>query len=194
MSYTLSNIAETCPPGTILHYFGTTEPDGWHICDGSSKTATDSRYAALAPLLNATSFGNTNTANYIVTPNLTNKYIYSASNVTQAITLGTTTGNSSITFQTVHLPSHTHTFSGSTTANSMPDHSHTFQGQVSQFQGGGGQNAVFQGYGNGFNSNGMNTNSLHKHSFSGTTQASGSGTPFSLLPSSTAYTNFIIKY
>jgi len=39
------------PPGSIMSYIGTSDPDGWIICDGILRTSTDSRYAALSVLL-----------------------------------------------------------------------------------------------------------------------------------------------
>ena len=39
------------PPGSIVSYLGTTDPDGWIICNGTTRTDnSDSRYNKLNAL------------------------------------------------------------------------------------------------------------------------------------------------
>jgi len=49
----------TYPVGTIIQYCGTSEPNGWVICDGQPRTApnNDGRYVNLAPILNTIQSG-----------------------------------------------------------------------------------------------------------------------------------------
>ena len=91
------------PPGSIVSYIGTTDPDGWVICDGSLRTSTDSRYTALASIL-----GGTNTGNSLRPPDLRSKFLYSSSDVQTTMTTG---GSSTVTLTTANLPSHSHTIS-----------------------------------------------------------------------------------
>jgi len=44
MSYTINGINANYPTGTFLPYGGTTDPPGWAICDGVSRTNTDGIY------------------------------------------------------------------------------------------------------------------------------------------------------
>ncbi len=85
------------PPGSIMPYIGTSDPDGWIICNGVLRTATDSRYAALSLLLG----GN---ANSITPPDLRSKFLRGNSTVS-AITSG---GSNSITLTTANIPTHSH--------------------------------------------------------------------------------------
>jgi len=45
------------PPGSIMAYLGTTDPDGWVICDGVSRTNTNGRYNNLIAMSIGTSGG-----------------------------------------------------------------------------------------------------------------------------------------
>jgi hypothetical protein len=51
------------PPGSIMAYMGTTDPDGWIICDGTQRTnGSDGKYNNLINMTIGT--GTVNTANY----------------------------------------------------------------------------------------------------------------------------------
>jgi microcystin-dependent protein len=90
------------PPGSIIQYMGTAEPDGWIICDGTSRSNTDGKYNRLINLNIGTS-GGTNTT---YTPiDLVNKFLMSSAN-TASIKI--TEGAETVTLQTTNLPAHSH--------------------------------------------------------------------------------------
>jgi len=105
------------PVGSIAQYSGKTSPSGWLICDGSTVTASDGKYADLATILNSAYGVTTNNSNSITLPNLKNYFLLGAS-VTK--TLGSKGGSSSITLTTNQLPSHNHNVS----TISSPQHNH----------------------------------------------------------------------
>ena len=96
------------PPGSIMSYIGTSDPDGWIICNGILRTATDNRYSLLAGLLGGT-------GNSITPPDLRDRFLYStnSSNLT-------TGGSTNITLTNANIPRHNHTIDISDTK-----HSHT---------------------------------------------------------------------
>ena len=50
MSFYLNNIIAFSPHGTIIGYLGSTDPDGWVICDGITRNVSDNRYANLVTM------------------------------------------------------------------------------------------------------------------------------------------------
>jgi len=99
------------------------DPDGWVICDGQTRTVTDSRYAVIAPLLNTVLGVATNTANSIKPPNLIGKFLYGSSDPT---IVNETGGNATATLNSNNMPQHTHnvTDTGHTHTITDPGHSH----------------------------------------------------------------------
>jgi len=108
------------PVGSINQYFGTTDPDGWVICDGVTRTSSDGRYSDLAALLNTMLSVSSNNSNSITPPNLRDKFLFGSD--TTSSDIGTFSGSTNVTLTTSTLPGHTHT--GNTTAQSA-DHAHT---------------------------------------------------------------------
>jgi microcystin-dependent protein len=118
------------------------------------------------------------------TPNLTDKFVVAAgASYTPNVIYGNPSGNQ-VTLTTANLPAHTHTFSGGTSGNttgiSLSNTRTPLQvGDVdrgsnpSNFSIDNGQDVTLNDPG-------------HSHSFSGTTAATGSGTAFSIMPSSFA--------
>jgi len=100
------------------------DPDGWVICDGQTRTVTDSRYAVIAPLLNTVLGVATNTANSIQPPNLIGKFLYGSSNPT---IVNATGGNTTATLNSNNMPQHKHdvTDNGHTHDITDPGHTHT---------------------------------------------------------------------
>jgi len=117
------------------------------------------------------------------TPNLTNKFIKGSE------TRGQTGGANSRTLSAANLPSHSHTFSGST--NLTGAHQHL---SGSNFSRHGSSSVARVGvYANDLDRAEYYTSSTgnHAHSFSGTTGAAGSGTAFDNQPE--FYTVIYIK-
>jgi len=91
------------PPGSIMEYLGTDDPDGWVICNGVVRTNNaDGRYNTLNSMGIGT--GGNQTSNY-TPPNLSGKYLYGKGS---SDTIGGNIGNSSITLNTEYLGSHNH--------------------------------------------------------------------------------------
>lgn len=88
--------------------------------------------------------------------------------------VATTGGNDSVTLSSNNIPSHTHTFSATTSSDG--EHTHTIRGEDS---GSGGSNF---GRGNGASRviNGILPAGAHTHTISGTTDSSGSGQSFAV--------------
>ena len=193
MSYTINFVSAIPSTGSIMSYLGTTDPDGWILCDGVNRTSVDSRYSNLSTLLNTIYGISTNTANSITPPNLTGKFLYGATTTTTGI--GQTGGSAT---QILTLPTHSHTFSGTTTATNT-NHSHNSGWKAANGPGGSGWTEGFQGIGTSVNtgtavtvaqgSSGVN----HSHTFSQTTVSTGQGQAISILPPYTII-NYIIKY
>ena len=91
---------------------------------------------------------------------------------------GSTGGAATATLSTTNLPSHTHTFSGTTGATDL-SHTHTY-GSGNNY-GSGSANAFDARNTNSFTTSGASANMNHTHSFSGTTDGTGSGTAFSIV-------------
>jgi microcystin-dependent protein len=177
------------PSGSIVAYLGTTDIEGWIICNGVTRTNnSDSRYNTLNSL--GIGSGGSGTTSF-TPPNLQNYFLYGASVSSE---LKTTSGVSSVTLSTANIPSHSHT---GTTSSTSTDHTHTsysadFNININQGDGGGS--------GSGHNRNtttttsattsGVSANSSHTHSF--TTGNTGSGSSFSIIPSHYKV-NYIIK-
>jgi microcystin-dependent protein len=115
------------PPGTVVPYIGggTTangvnpgDPDGWVICDGQLRTATDNRFTNVYVILNTYMGVISNTANSITPPNLTSRFIYGQTSA--ATTTTSSDGSASVALIANNIPS----LDIAVTAT-VPDHSHT---------------------------------------------------------------------
>ena len=110
-SYKYKSYSFAIPPGCIMQYYGTTDPDGWIICDGQTRNVSDGRFAELSVIL-----GNGN-SNSITPPNFNGKFLSGAQTVTG---INITGGSNSKSLTTDNLPSHNHTIT-----ISDPNHSHS---------------------------------------------------------------------
>ena len=190
-SFTYNGYPEFAPVGGIAHHIGVTDPDGWLICDGVTRaTVSDSRYAALATLLNAAYGTSANNGNSITPPDLRARYLSGASNTN---TVAQTTGQATHTLDVNTTPTHNHGLASVTTSQkNYNSHAHSTAvntgGQANSHGGGSGRFVLVGGGASGVMQGGQ-----HSHTFSGTTDSIGSGIAFSLIPPSTIL-NFIIKY
>lgn len=108
------------------------------------------------------------------TPDLRNRFVMGAGSTYSPSNTG---GSATRTLTVSELPSHTHTFSG-TTGVGGGSHSHSAPNAST---GGSGSNAQIIGGPYNANANTGSTNIDHTHSFSGTTAANGSGNAFDIL-------------
>jgi len=186
------------PTGSLIMWPSNTIPSDWKLCDGAAVSRVT--YATLFSLL-GTAFGAGDGSTTFNLPNFKNKFPYGA----DAVVVGATGGSTTIT--TNNLPSHTHTFSvsstGSGTTNTgnatISDPGHAHSGVLND--SGAGQLVAGTGIAynrllaTNSNTTGI-TDSGHTHGFSvttsgsGTTAGTGSGTDF--LPPYLGI-NFIIK-
>ena len=110
MSYKVNNISSNPPTGSIMAYLGTTDPDGWVIMNGTTRTNnSDGRYNALNSLGIGT--GGSGTANY-TPPNYKGAFLRGTG------TNGNYTGGSLGASQEDSFKSHNHTITD-------PGHTHT---------------------------------------------------------------------
>ena len=107
------------------------------------------------------------------TPNLRDRFVVGAGS-TYAV--GATGGADSVTLTTSQIPSHTHTFSGTTSTDGAHTHTITTKTRFS-YDTTGGSNAYGQDTPDGTGPNLVtNSGGSHSHTFSGTTAATGGGT------------------
>ena len=97
--------------GSITAYAGQTVPEGYMICDGSTLNKAD--YPELFDII-GTAYGGDGVDTFRI-PNLLGKVITCVdANDTDLDTVGKTGGAKTVTLTTNQMPSHTHTFTGST--------------------------------------------------------------------------------
>ena len=122
-SYTFNGYSISPPPGSIITYVGKTDPSGWIICNGVTRTSTDSRYVNIYQLLNTYLGVSSNTANSITPPNLKNSFLYGSDN--DATMSYVTGGSSSVTLAENQMPLHNHAITITEVA-----HNHGITGSV----------------------------------------------------------------
>ena len=117
MSFFINSINPFAFPGQIIAYLGTTDPDGWVICDGLERD-WHTKYQSLIDM----SIGSKNGLKYIP-PDLSNCILRGKDS---ANNIKTTSGsNSNVSVNINHFPDHNHgtsTSSGVTT----PGHNHNY--------------------------------------------------------------------
>lgn len=212
------------PSGTIMAFAGSTAPDGWLLCTGGA--VSRSSYASLFSVI-GTTYGVGDGSTTFNLPDLRGRTIFGLDNMggTAASrltttgglsannTLGATGGTQTKTLDENNIPSHTHSFTGSSATTSTDAHTHTYQDAyfAENFSGGTGGNARF-GTSAGTDSDNsfywrtssnthstspsnINTGSTsHSHTVTatGTIGNTGSGTAFSVVNPGLVL-NYIIK-
>ncbi|MEY3275410.1 MAG: hypothetical protein RL153_675 [Verrucomicrobiota bacterium] len=150
----------TTPLGGIIMWSGSESsvPAGWALCDGR-------------------------TSNGRVTPDLRGKFVVGAQS---SQPVGTVGGASTVTLSVANLPSHTHGVSGDTVDGG--NHNHYFDDYYVSENIGNGNWGWLGLRGNDWDNRGHTTgnntayNGTHRHSFSVTSAATGSGSAFSIVP------------
>jgi microcystin-dependent protein len=182
------------PSGTIVSYLGTVDVSGWIMCDGQSRINTNRKYNTLYSMGVGSISGS-----YYTPPDLRNLFLRGAS--TDASTLvNRSIGNNTVTLTESNIPSHSH--SGNTNAStsllslSDPGHIHNMYNTGNMYAPQGGGNR-FLGLRSAVtistvpNTTGMSiVDPGHSHSF--TTNTTGNGTSFSIVPKSYCV-NYLIK-
>ena len=206
------------PVGVIEMFAGSTAPNGWLVCDGS--TVSRKTYSDLFKVIGVT-YGAGNSNDTFTLPDMRGRTpigVGTGSGLT-ARTLAATTGAETATLLEANLPSHAHSFtpSGSLQTESSHthgsanagSHNHTSNNSLLMYVGSGGGanlsagnsyqiynlNATIQN--NGDHSHGStNSNTGHTHTFTGSGGTTGNGngtaTAVSLMQPAIAI-NFIIK-
>ena len=174
-----------------MPYLGTTDPDGWVICDGVLRTSTtDNRYINIYSFLNTWNNTTTNTQNSITPPDLRNRFIYGQTTITPQSTHSSATGNTTVTLTTDQLPSHNHAIN-----ISDPTHSHsaTFYYNTTNAR----QSDGFTAWSDNPNNPTPGERSFHTSSVStgitATSNTTGSGNSINIMPPYVTM-NYIIKY
>jgi microcystin-dependent protein len=196
--------------GSIQMFAGSTAPNGWLVCDGS--TVSRKTYGDLFKIL-GTTYGSGNSNTTFTLPDMRGRCPIGVGtgNSLTARTLGSNVGAETATLAETNLPSHTHT---ATVGTQSANHTHTgTSGGVSANHthgwarnvGSSGSYGLRDGAGrsaNGTpNTGGVSANHTHatttgnesaNHTHSVTNSNTGSGTPVGImLPS--IVVNFIIK-
>jgi len=209
------NSVATTPIGSILSYMGTSDPDGWIICNGVTRNdGGDGRYNNLI-----TAKIGTGTINASYTPpNLLGRFLRGSNS---AVAVNTNGGNDSITLSTNEMPAHNHVITDAEHNHSITDkpHNHVINnpahehrtevwGNSSNYMDDNGGYIRGKSWGRTFNSpwvvstektgitfnaawSGINTTLNAKTNVS--LSATGSGVAFSILPQHINI-NYIIKY
>jgi hypothetical protein len=175
------------PSGSVIAYLGESDIPGWVLCDGIPRPNTNLMYSKVANLRIGELLDG-----LFRPPNLTDKFL--GGRLISKIDTDITPfdGSNTATLGTTNLPTHSHT--GNTNSTST-DHNHISYARVINFNinegNGGGTDSDGGGSGQGANrydqtytteqlTSKMNNNSTHLHSF--TTNNTGSGTAFSIVP------------
>ena len=182
------------PTGSITAFAGSSSPDGWLICDGSSLSR--SGYATLFAVL-GTTYGFADGTHFNL-PNMKGKMVVGYNSADGNFdALGETGGSKTVTLTNTELPAHTHTG----TTDSSGDHTHTSNCtgsglSLSTYSGNNTMNADVNSGGEpdlyaGQVALTINNAGSHTHTF--TTGSTGTGSAFSVMnPYITL--NYIIKY
>lgn len=180
------------PAGTIVQWPGATAPANWLICDGAAVSRTT--YASLFAAIGV-QYGSGDGTTTFNLPNLKGRVAVGLdSSQTEFDTLGEIGGAKTHTLTSAQIPSHTHTYSGTT--NTTGSHNH-INGWASitgyNYVGSGGNSNWPFGGGSNAAQRDLQAAGDHSHTFSGTTAANtgGDGAHNNLQPY--IVLNYIIK-
>jgi len=191
----IKGITNSTPVGAIISYLGTSDPDGWVICDGVTRPYS-TKYDSLIKLGIGTRSGG------YIPPNLNNRFL-------KQTTIKETNNSPMVALTTSNMPSHTHTgvtrLMNQNQAHSHgvsdPGHSHKYNqwnGNSERVEDGRDWRAMrnetntgtTQSSGTGISL--YNTDTNHTHDF--TTNPTGEGSAFPI-PDPLFYgVKFIVKY
>jgi microcystin-dependent protein len=188
-SYQTTSGGSNTPIGGVMSYAGSTVPSGWLLCDGSaiSRSTYPLLYSAIGTL-----YGSGDGSTTFNLPNIKDKFPLGAGSTYS--TLGNTGGETTHILSGAEMPSHSHSFSGTTSTDGS--HTHYVYGSDEN-------NGSISGEGLDTQTNTVMTANQrqyttssagnHTHTFSGTTSSSGSGSAHNNMPPYIVL-NYIIKY
>jgi microcystin-dependent protein len=182
MSYSINGVGiGIAPTGSIISYLGTSDPDGWIICDGGTRDNSNNIYDDLLELGVGTNSGTS-----YFPPDFTGRFMMGSTS--PASEQGIKAGSNSHTLTTAQMPSHAHT---GTTA-SEGEHVHKVITRQDDYNVSGGAGPSF-GSDNGAHIPRHETSAAGEHNHGFTTNNTGGGSAFSIIPSHVTV-NYIIKY
>ena len=133
-SFTYTGFSINAPVGTIYSYLGTSDPNGWIICDGVQRNGGAGKYKELWPILNAAMGVSSNTEHSVTPPDLRNRFLYGKANA--STTISGTGGSSTATLTIDQMPSHDHTITFDNTShtheNTLTQTNHIHNNTVSE--------------------------------------------------------------
>jgi len=200
----------TIPSGVIEMFAGSTAPNGWLMCDGSSVSRIT--YSDLFKVI-GTTYGVGNSNNTFALPDMRGRMPIGVGTGTglTARNLAATAGAETATLSEANLPSHTHTATvgtesvththTGTSGGESSNHNHWFSHTVGTTGSYGLLDSLTASSSGQPNTGGIQQNHDHTtttgtesatHTHSVTNSNTGSGTPFSIM-SPSIVVNFIIK-
>jgi microcystin-dependent protein len=196
----MQNDAVLLPAGVVSPYAGVAAPAGYLLCDGAAVSRTT--YAALFAVI-GTAYGVGNGSTTFNVPDLRARFVIGVSGTYALAAVG---GAATKTLGVSEIPSHTHTGStesegAHTHAITDPSHVHEttnakdkgeFTNTVGQAPAGDATVNTVKGYPTKAATTGISINSAGAHAHLFTTNATGGGSSFSILPPYVAM-QYIIK-
>lgn len=162
------------PAGSIMAWGGATAPQNWLLCDGSA--VSRSTYASLFAAI-GTQYGTGDGSTTFNLPNLKGRTIVGLdSTQTEFDALGETGGAKTHTLTSSEIPSHTHSFSATTSTTGSHNHINGWASITGYNYVGSGGNSTWP-FGGGSNAAQRDLQAAgdHAHTVSGTTGAAGTG-------------------
>ena len=194
MSYTINNFSVTYPVGSICPYGGSSDPNGWIICN-STERDWHTKYQSLIDM----SIGAKNGAGTKYIPPDLRKYTMIGTNTTA--NLKTSVGNVDNSHNITEVPRHNHS-AANVNHNSITNHTHThtdwYMGENGDEpyddsqQADGGDRERGDGSIKDASNNRITSSNTHSHA-SSFSNSIGSGTPVNIL-NRCYIINWIVKY
>ena len=183
------------PAGAMMAWASNTIPANWLLCDGAA--VSRSTYASLFAII-GTQYGSGDGSTTFNLPNIKGKTIVGRDSADSNFDILNTptsyVGAKTHTLTEAQIPSHTHTYSGTTSTTGSHNHINGWASITGYNYVGSGGNSTWP-FGGGSNAAQRDLQAAgdHAHTFSGTTAATGSGQAHNNLQPYIVL-NYIIKY